>query len=62
MAGWHQVAGARGLGWGLGEPLRWRYLCWLPLVVRTRPKWQCVALGAAGGTAALLALLATMGG
>ena len=38
------------------------YLCWLLPVGHTRAKWQCVATRGAVGRAALLALVATVGG
>ena len=39
-----------------------RYVCYLPPVVRTMAKWQCVATRVQGCAEALLALATTMGG
>ena len=62
MGGWPQAAGAREPQWAQEGAPMWCYLCWVPPVVCARPKWRCAATGGHGGTAALLAIVAAMGG
>ena len=41
-----KAAGAGDPQWSPGGGLMWHYLCWVPLVGCSRPKWWCVGSGA----------------
>ena len=63
MGGWPHAAGVGEPQWCPIGVAMWWCLWLLPLVGRTRAKWQCVATTRGGHecTEALLALVATMG-
>ena len=57
-----KAAGAREPQWVLYVVNMWCSLYWVLPVGHTRVKWWCVATRGRGGTAALLALVANVGG